>query len=77
MATNGSSDSSSTSRQRRQSQSTLAAMDVPRSRTSPGAILGAIFKHGKYVALGAAGIWWLDLADIMRALLASSDGWGR
>lgn len=65
----------SSSRGRRQSQSTLAAMDVPRSRFHPAAIAGALIKHGKYVAFGAAGIWWLDLPSAVPVLLDSQHVW--
>jgi len=64
-------------RGRRQSQSTLAAMDVPRSRCSPAAIVSAVFKHGKYVAFGSGMIWYLDLGNVVHRLLESKDGWGR
>lgn len=65
------------SRQRRQSQSTLAAVDRRRSRMSPTRIVLALLKHGKYVAAGAAGIWWLDLRAAAENVLDGEDGWAK
>jgi hypothetical protein len=50
-------------------------MDVPRSPLSPSALAGAVLKHGKYVACGLAGIWWLDLGGVLRSIEAGT--WGR
>lgn len=49
-------------------------MDVQRGRNS---FVSQLLKHGKYVAVGAAGIWWLDVPVAAQNVLETGVGWGR
>ncbi|GMK55119.1 hypothetical protein CspeluHIS016_0201750 [Cutaneotrichosporon spelunceum] len=71
------SPSQTTTRRRKSSSSqTLAQMDHSPA-LSPGFIIRRLIKHGKYIAAGAAGIWWLDLVTAVENLLESPDSWAR
>ncbi|BEI81674.1 hypothetical protein CcaverHIS002_0208340 [Cutaneotrichosporon cavernicola] len=63
-------------RRKSSSSQTLAQMDHSPA-LSPGFIIRRLVKHGKYVAAGAAGIWWLDLVTAVENLLESPDSWAR
>ncbi|KAL1411029.1 hypothetical protein Q8F55_001976 [Vanrija albida] len=62
---------------RRSSQSTLASVDIPHSPFSPLRLGAILLKHGKYVAAGATGLWWLDIRAAGEHILASPDSWTR
>lgn len=64
-------------KRRRSSQSTLASVDIPHSPFSPLRLGAILLKHGKYVAAGAAGVWWLDIRAAAEHILASRDSWTR
>jgi hypothetical protein len=35
----------------------------------------ALVKHGKYVALGGAGVWWTGIKPAVEGVLAREGGW--
>ncbi|WOO81337.1 uncharacterized protein LOC62_03G004869 [Vanrija pseudolonga] len=64
-------------KRRRSSQSTLASVDIPHSPFSPLRLGAILLKHGKYVAAGATGVWWLDIRAAARHIVESPDSWTR
>ncbi|KAK8869593.1 hypothetical protein IAR55_000160 [Kwoniella newhampshirensis] len=77
MSNAGPSSSSSSSPRRpslpsQSSEAVIASIDSP-----PTKVTSAIIKHGKYIALGGVGCWWVGLLGAVRKVLDGERGWVR
>jgi hypothetical protein len=68
-----------TGRSRRESATSMAEKSQHVGSSKPPIVVGtpsspvghsnAVFKHAKYIALGGAGVWYLDLVDKVQQLV--------
>ncbi|WWD16145.1 hypothetical protein CI109_100570 [Kwoniella shandongensis] len=75
MSRAGPSSSSSSARPSLPSQSSeavISTIDQPVPKFT-----SMIIKHGKYIALGGAGCWWVGLAGAIQKVLGGEKGWVR